>query len=58
MFLIQCHPPQTAASENRVALVIRNSAYQKAPTLANHRNDATKIGKILKRIGELYPNST
>ena len=51
MLLIQCHSSQAAASENRVALVIGNSAYQNAPTLANPRNDATEMGKVLNRIG-------
>jgi hypothetical protein len=51
MFLIQSHSSQAATPENRVALVIGNSAYQNAPPLANPRNDAMEIGKALKRIG-------
>ena len=29
----------------------RHSAYQNTPSLANPRNDATEMGKVLKRIG-------
>ncbi len=50
MFLIS-HASHVAASEKRVALVIGNSAYQNTPPLANPRNDATEMGKVLKRIG-------
>ncbi len=51
MFMIQSHLSQAATSEKRVALVIGNSAYQNTPPLANPRNDATEIGKVLKRVG-------
>ena len=51
MFLIQSHSSHATTLENRVALVIGNSAYQNAPPLANPRNDATEMGKVLKRIG-------
>jgi len=51
MFLIQSHSSQAAISEKRVALVIGNSAYKNTPPLANPRNDATEIGKVLKRVG-------
>jgi Caspase domain len=37
-----------AAAERRVALVIGNSAYKNAPTLANTTNDANAIAKLLK----------
>jgi hypothetical protein len=37
-----------AAAERRVALVIGNSAYKNAPTLANTVNDANAIAKLLK----------
>ena len=42
---------QSIDKEKRVALVIGNSAYQNTPPLANPRNDATEMGKVLKRIG-------
>ncbi len=51
MFLVQSYPSQAASPEKRVALVIGNSAYQNTPPLANPRNDATEMGKVLKRIG-------
>jgi hypothetical protein len=51
MFLVQSYPSQAASPEKRVALVIGNSAYQNTPSLANPRNDATEMGKVLKRIG-------
>ena len=51
MFMLQSHSSQAATSEKRVALVIGNSAYQNTPPLANPRNDATEIGKVLKRVG-------
>jgi hypothetical protein len=54
MLLIQNHPTQAAGSEKRVALVIGNSAYQNTPPLANPRNDATEMGKVLKRIGFMW----
>ena len=42
---------QSIDKEKRVALVIGNSAYQNTSPLANPRNDATEMGKVLKRIG-------
>ncbi|MEI6261488.1 MAG: caspase family protein [Deltaproteobacteria bacterium] len=51
MFLFQSYPSMAASPEKRVALVIGNSAYQNTPPLANPRNDATEMGKVLKRIG-------
>jgi len=51
MFLIQSHTSLAASPEKRVALVIGNSAYQNTPPLANPRNDATEMGKALKRVG-------
>ncbi len=51
MLLIQSHPSLAASPEKRVALVIGNSAYQNTPPLANPRNDATEMGKALKRVG-------
>ncbi len=51
MFLVQSYPSMAASEEKRVALVIGNSAYQNTPPLANPRNDATEMGKVLKRIG-------
>jgi len=51
MFLIQSHQSMAASPEKRVALVIGNSAYLNTPPLANPRNDATEIGKVLKRLG-------
>lgn len=39
-----------ASAESRIALVIGNSAYQKAP-LANPRNDARAIGQSLGAVG-------
>jgi hypothetical protein len=38
------------AAEQRVALVIGNSTYQHAPSLANPRNDASDVGQKLKRL--------
>jgi hypothetical protein len=40
-----------AAAENRVALVIGNSAYEHAPRLPNPVNDANDVGAALKRDG-------
>ncbi len=40
-----------AVAQKRVALVIGNSAYQHAPTLANPKNDATDMAAALKRLG-------
>jgi uncharacterized caspase-like protein len=51
MFLVQSYPSMAAFPEKRVALVIGNSAYQNTPALANPRNYATEIGKVLKRLG-------
>ena len=51
MFLVQSYPSQAASPEKRVALVIGNGAYQNTPPLANPRNDAMEMGKVLKRIG-------
>jgi len=48
---VQCLPSDAASPEKRVALVIGNSAYQNTPALPNPRNDATEIGKVLKRLG-------
>ena len=39
-----------AATEQRIALVIGNSAYKNAP-LRNPANDATDISRALKRLG-------
>ncbi len=51
MFLVQNYPSMAASPEKRIALVIGNSAYHNAPPLANPRNDATEMGKLLKQIG-------
>jgi uncharacterized caspase-like protein len=48
---VQCLPSDAASPKKRVALVIGNSAYQNTPALANPRNYATEIGKVLKRLG-------
>jgi caspase domain-containing protein/YARHG domain-containing protein len=40
-----------AAAENRVALVIGNSAYQSVPRLDNPKNDATLVADTLQRLG-------
>ena len=40
-----------AHAEQRVALVIGNSAYQHLPALASPRNDATAIAEKLQRLG-------
>src|ERR1700731_274812 len=40
-----------AAADRRVALVIGNSAYKSASTLANTINDATAIAKLFKSVG-------
>ena len=51
IFWIQCIASQATPIEKRVALVIGNSAYQNTPPLANPRNDAIEMGKMLKRLG-------
>ncbi len=40
--------PRSAAAENRVALVIGNSAYQTVPALPNPRNDANAMADLLR----------
>ena len=40
-----------AAKNNRVALVIGNSAYQHTPTLTNPRHDAADVAAVLKGLG-------
>jgi uncharacterized caspase-like protein len=42
---------QTAFAEKRVALVIGNAAYQKAPELTNPKNDAEDMAAALKALG-------
>ena len=41
----------TAHADKRIALVIGNSAYQHAGTLANPANDAAAMGALLKSAG-------
>lgn len=51
----------SAFAENRVALVIGNSAYRNAPALVNPKNDAEDVGHALKDLGfdtMLAPTST
>ena len=43
--------PGAAGAAERVALVIGNGAYEKAPYLANPRNDAADVGAALDRLG-------
>ena len=43
--------PVAAGAAGRVALVIGNSAYEKAPFLENPRNDAKDVGAALDRLG-------
>ncbi len=43
--------PSAGAQEKRVALVIGNSAYSHAPTLANPANDATDMADALTALG-------
>jgi uncharacterized caspase-like protein len=43
--------PAKAFAEDRIALVIGNSQYRKAPALANPVNDAADIAASLKRLG-------
>jgi hypothetical protein len=40
-----------SAAENRVALIIGNSAYQHAPGLNNPRNDASDIAAAVEKLG-------
>ncbi len=40
-----------AEAQQRVALVIGNGAYRNVPVLTNPPNDASEIGKTLKRLG-------
>ena len=52
---------QPVLAQNRVALVIGNSAYQTAPALANPVNDATDVAVSLRRLGfsvRLLTNAT
>ena len=51
LFLIRGQPALATTPEKRVALVIGNSAYQNTPPLANPKNDANEMGKVLKRVG-------
>ena len=43
--------PVAAQAAGRVALVIGNSAYEKAPLLANPGNDARAVGDAFERLG-------
>jgi hypothetical protein len=43
--------PMAIASENRVALVIGNSAYRHAPVLSNPKNDAADMAAAAERLG-------
>ena len=43
--------PSVAQAQKRVALVVGNSAYQHAGTLANPKNDATDVSAALKKLG-------
>jgi uncharacterized caspase-like protein len=49
--LLQVFATSHALAENRVALVIGNSAYKHAPALANPKNDAEGMAASLKRLG-------
>jgi hypothetical protein len=44
-------PPELSAAKKRVALVIGNSAYVNAGTLANPVNDASDTAQVLKKFG-------
>ena len=43
-------PPTASAPEHRVALVIRDSAYQHTAPLKNPANDAQDIARVLKEL--------
>lgn len=44
-------PPEIAAAEQRLALVIGNSAYEKNQPLANPQNDAQAVAQLLNSAG-------
>jgi len=47
--LLLCIP--SASAENRLALVIGQSAYKSVPALANPGNDAKAVAQLLTEIG-------
>ena len=48
---VQLVSPLAAQAQNRVALVIGQSAYQKVVQLPNTANDATQMSKLLSQAG-------
>ncbi len=50
LLVLVCCPGLAAAAE-RVALVIGNAAYERAPALANPANDAAEIAAALEEVG-------
>src|SRR5262245_16089040 len=56
VFAVCLMMPGGAAAENRLALVIGNSAYQAAPPLPNPANDAKAMAELLLSAGfEVMP---
>ena len=51
VFAVCLMMPGGAVAENRMALVIGNSAYQSAPALPNPTNDAKAIAELLISAG-------
>ncbi len=51
LVLAASNPTFAFAAENRVALVIGNSAYQHASALANPKNDAADMAEAAERLG-------
>src|SRR5262245_11339363 len=51
VFLILLLLPLQASAQQRVALVMGNSAYQHTGALENPKNDAVDIGAVLKEHG-------
>jgi uncharacterized caspase-like protein len=51
LVLVVSSVPMTFASENRVALVIGNSAYRHAPVLDNPKNDASDMAAAAEKLG-------
>jgi hypothetical protein len=49
--LTTVHAAKAGGDEERVALLIGNSAYRNTPVLPNPRNDAVELGNVLKRLG-------
>ena len=49
--IVQLASPFAAQAQNRLALVIGQSAYQRVVQLPNTANDATQMSKLLSQAG-------